>query len=174
MDALRHALGRRGDVVQRRARRVPAAARVVGIAVATAMVIAAALLVVRFGYRPWPNAAHSRPALSSPGAPLAQVVLQVDGMTCPTCSYRVSKALVGLPGVNNAEVSLERGRAVVTYEEGKVTVEQMIKAIEQAGYAASPIRAGRAGETAIVVRLRSLMWLTALGVALDYRRARAA
>lgn len=150
MDAFRHALGRHGDVGQARARRVPAAARGVGVGVAIAMLIPAALVVARFGYRPGPNAVHSRPASPSPGAALAQVVLQVDGMTCPTCSYRVSKALVGLPGVNNAEVSLERGRAVVTYEERKVTVEQMIKAIERAGYAASPIRAGRAGETAVL------------------------
>lgn len=40
------------------------------------------------------------------------------------------------------EVSLEMGQAVVEYEEGQVTVEQMIEAIKQAGYSAKPIEPG--------------------------------
>lgn len=118
---------------------MPASARVIGTGVAIATVLAAALLVFVFrtAFWPGPTTVQGPPSWSSTGGPLAQVTLKVDGMTCPTCSYRVSKALAGLPGVKKAEVSLGWGQAVVAYEEGKVTVEQMIKAIEQAGYAAS-------------------------------------
>jgi len=62
-------------------------------------------------------------------------------MTCPTCTYRVRKALVGLPGVEKAEVSFEKSQAVVEYEADKVTVEPMIEAIKQAGYPARVIGA---------------------------------
>lgn len=54
----------------------------------------------------------------------------------------MQKALVRLSGVRKAEVSFEKGRAVVEYEEGKVTVEQMVEAVKKAGYTASPTGAG--------------------------------
>lgn len=77
-------------------------------------------------------------------ASLKTVTLKVDGMTCPTCSYRVKKALL-LPGLRKAEVSLEKGQAVVEYEEGRTTVEQMIAAVKEAGYSAKLITAGGQG-----------------------------
>lgn len=57
----------------------------------------------------------------------------------------MKKALAGLPGVKKAEVSLERGQAVVEYEESKVTVEQMVEAIKQAGYSAKLMGIGGQG-----------------------------
>lgn len=109
---------------------------------AFASVVAAVLLVFAVSYRSRSDVVERSPAPPEIGGSLAHVALKVDGMTCATCSYRVNKALVPLSGVRKAEVSLERGQAVVTYEEGKVTVEQMIEAIEQAGYTAKLIRAG--------------------------------
>ena len=121
---------------------MPASTRAIGIAVAVASVVTAAVLVFRSADWPWPKGVETSHPLPGTAGPLAQVTLKVDGMTCATCSYRVSKALAALSGVKKAEVSLERGQAVVTYEEAMVTVEQMINAIEQAGYAARFIRAG--------------------------------
>ncbi|MGH7319128.1 MAG: heavy-metal-associated domain-containing protein [Candidatus Rokuibacteriota bacterium] len=106
------------------------------LAFAIPLVAAAGLFALLLAF--WPSApAQQTGPSSAAGGPV--VALK---MSCPTCSYRVRKALVDLPGVRSAKVSLERGQALVTYQEGKVTVEQMIKAIEQAGYAASLIQAG--------------------------------
>lgn len=49
----------------------------------------------------------------------------------------VKRALEGLKGVRNAEVSFERGEAIVTYEKGTVTIEQMSQAVAQYGFRAT-------------------------------------
>ncbi|GAB4409117.1 MAG: mercury resistance system periplasmic binding protein MerP [Thermodesulfovibrionales bacterium] len=70
------------------------------------------------------------------------VTLKVDGMTCASCPATVKAVLKRLPGVINADVSYKEAKATVSYYEGKVTVEQMIKAIEDAGYTAHLITEG--------------------------------
>jgi len=49
----------------------------------------------------------------------------------------VKKALEGLKGVTSAEVSFKDKLARVTYEQGVVTIEQMIEAVRKAGFQAS-------------------------------------
>lgn len=49
------------------------------------------------------------------------------------------KVLTRLPGVAKADVSYEKGTAVVTYDLSKVTVEQMLAAIKTLGYTATPV-----------------------------------
>ena len=48
----------------------------------------------------------------------------------------VKRALEGLKGVRKAEVSFERAEAIVTYERGRVTLEEMMRAVEQYGFKA--------------------------------------
>ncbi len=105
--------------------------------------VAAALIVLFVALSPFSRVGQSPAPSTDTGGPLKQVTLRVDGMACPTCSYRVEKALVRLPGVEKVEVSLWRGEAVVRYKEGAVTPEQMIEGINQAGYAVRPLGAPR-------------------------------
>jgi copper chaperone CopZ len=72
-----------------------------------------------------------RPAMAS-----LTVTLAVKGMTCGGCVLATRKVLTRLPGVTKADVSYEKGTAVVTYDPAKVTVEQMIAAIKTLGYTA--------------------------------------
>lgn len=60
--------------------------------------------------------------------------LEVDNMTCATCPLTVRRALTAVPGVNRAEVSYEARTAVVTYDDGKATVEALTRATTEAGY----------------------------------------
>ncbi|MFN3180105.1 MAG: heavy-metal-associated domain-containing protein [Thermus sp.] len=60
--------------------------------------------------------------------------LKVEGMTCKHCVMAVKKALMRVPGVEKAEVSLERAEALV---EGKVDPEALIRAVEEEGYRAA-------------------------------------
>lgn len=119
----------------------PSTVRKTKVIIAT-LVAAAGLFSLLIAFWPSPQPPQGPAPPSEPGRSLTQVTLKVDGMTCPTCTYRVSNALVKLPGVKEAEVSLERGQAVVEYDEGKVTVEQMVEAIKQAGYSAKLVGAG--------------------------------
>ena len=58
----------------------------------------------------------------------------VTGMSCAACSARVEKAVAGLPGVTACSVSLLTNSMGV---EGDVSAEQVIAAVENAGYGAS-------------------------------------
>ncbi|MFQ5962741.1 MAG: heavy-metal-associated domain-containing protein [Candidatus Scalinduaceae bacterium] len=66
-----------------------------------------------------------------------EVVLNVKGMTCGMCSNAVKTALLKCEGVNGAEVSHKEGKAVVKVEEGKAKTEELIHAVEKAGFKAS-------------------------------------
>ncbi|KOX89758.1 Copper-exporting P-type ATPase A [Thermus aquaticus] len=59
--------------------------------------------------------------------------LKVEGMTCNHCVMAVKKALSRGPGVERAEVSLERGEALV---EGNADPKALIQAVEAEGYRA--------------------------------------
>ena len=59
--------------------------------------------------------------------------LKVTGMTCMHCVSAVKKALEQVPGVETAEVSLEKAQAVVT---GEADIQAIVAAIKEEGYSA--------------------------------------
>lgn len=59
---------------------------------------------------------------------------EVQGMTCGHCKKAVETALRSVDGVTSVEVDLDAGRARV--EGGDV--DQLIAAVQDEGYAASP------------------------------------
>lgn len=61
----------------------------------------------------------------------------VTGMSCAACSSRVEKAVSKIPGVESVSVSLLTNSMGV---EGAVTAQEVIKAVEDAGYHAEPKR----------------------------------
>jgi copper chaperone CopZ len=65
-----------------------------------------------------------------------EITLSVDGMTCGACPAKVQSALIKLPGVISADVSLADGKAVVKREKGKAEVAQLTEAVKQAGFGA--------------------------------------
>jgi copper chaperone len=65
---------------------------------------------------------------------MAKETLKIQGMTCNHCVMRVAKALKSVPGVQDAQVDLNKAEAIVTYEEGKVTRDKLGSAVVEAGY----------------------------------------
>ncbi|MCU7926582.1 MAG: cadmium-translocating P-type ATPase [Candidatus Thiodiazotropha sp. (ex Dulcina madagascariensis)] len=65
-------------------------------------------------------------------APLT-ITLKITGMTCPHCVMNVTKALQGVPGVEDAEVKLDAGSAVVS---GSADQASLVNAVVAAGYSA--------------------------------------
>jgi copper chaperone CopZ len=55
-------------------------------------------------------------------------------MTCNHCVMRVAKALKGTSGVQDAQVDLQKGQAVVTYDDAKVSRDNLSFAVVEAGY----------------------------------------
>jgi len=63
--------------------------------------------------------------------------LEVRGMTCNNCVRHVSQALRGLPGVDDVQVDLATGTARVQHDPARASIDQLIAAVEGAGYEAS-------------------------------------
>jgi len=66
----------------------------------------------------------------------SKTTLKIDGMSCEHCVKTVTKALEDLDGVKKAKVNLKRGEAKVTYDSDKVSVDELIAAVIEAGYEA--------------------------------------
>ena len=62
------------------------------------------------------------------------VALRVEGMTCASCVTRVERAVLKLPGVEDAAVNLATGKASVTHLPEVVSLARIGEAIEAAGY----------------------------------------
>ena len=59
--------------------------------------------------------------------------LTISGMTCGHCQTAVTKALTSVPGVQDAQVNLKTGKAVV---EGQVAPQALVAAVTEEGYGA--------------------------------------
>ena len=65
------------------------------------------------------------------------VVLSVPSMNCAACPITVRKALEKVDGVQSVKATLEPPEAVVTFDDSKVSVNQLTEATKQAGYPSS-------------------------------------
>lgn len=63
-----------------------------------------------------------------------QVTIKVGGMVCATCVETIEAVLNALPGVVRATVNLSTEKASVVYNSSLTTLDEMRKAIEDAGY----------------------------------------
>jgi len=68
---------------------------------------------------------------------MAKTVLTVGGMSCQGCVKNVTGVLQALAGVRRAEVSLEKGEAVVDFDDAKLKREDLERAVVDAGFDAS-------------------------------------
>ena len=64
------------------------------------------------------------------------VELKVEGMDCQGCVKSVTRMLTGIAGVGKVDVSLEEGRARVTFDPAQSNLAEFKKAVERAGYRA--------------------------------------
>ncbi len=61
-------------------------------------------------------------------------IIPVQGMTCMGCVSSVKRVLGGITGVAQAEVSLEKAQATVSYDAAKTSLPAIKAAITDAGY----------------------------------------
>lgn len=64
--------------------------------------------------------------------------LNIEGMHCGGCAMNVEGALEDLTGVRSVKVSLPKQTAEVEFDEKQVNLAQLITAVQQAGYQATP------------------------------------
>ncbi|MGM0770415.1 MAG: heavy metal translocating P-type ATPase, partial [Halobacteriota archaeon] len=71
-----------------------------------------------------------------------EVNFDVGGMTCAACAANIERALKKLDGVSNASVNFPMSSAHAEYDSSKVSIADMLKAIEDIGYTASVKKEG--------------------------------
>ena len=76
-------------------------------------------------------------ASAPPDAITAQ--LAISGMTCASCVRRVERSLAKVPGVASATVNLATERATVGYDPATASPEDLVTAVERAGYGAESV-----------------------------------
>ena len=64
---------------------------------------------------------------------MSEIQLTVSGMTCGHCQSAVTRALKAVPGVSDAQVDLQGGRATI---QGNPTPQALIDAVTEEGYSA--------------------------------------
>ena len=65
------------------------------------------------------------------------VTLSVKGMTCGGCESKVYKVLSACNGVSDVKVDHKNGKAELHLEDGKASIDDLIKALKHAGFKAS-------------------------------------
>lgn len=71
----------------------------------------------------------------------------ITGMSCAACQSRVEKAVNGLDGVSVASVNLLTNSMVSDYDENILSCDDIIKAVEKAGYGAKVASDNEAGKS---------------------------
>jgi len=64
------------------------------------------------------------------------VTIKVDGMKCEKCSASVTKALKATEGVEDAQVSSDKGEAVIKYDDQKLNETKLREVINSTGFKA--------------------------------------
>jgi len=65
---------------------------------------------------------------------MKKIDVGITGMTCASCATRIEKSLKETDGVKNASVNLASERALVDYDENKVSEEFLKNRIKETGY----------------------------------------
>ncbi|MEP0546362.1 MAG: mercuric transporter MerT family protein [Rhodothermales bacterium] len=123
------------EVVSPRTRRALLA---VGV-LAAALLLASPYLIRASGAPTDPALAYADPAVS---LATARVTLAVEGMTCASCDATVRRALLNVDGVEDAAVSFEPPRAVVSFDPTRTTVADLTAATAAVGYPTRPVTDG--------------------------------
>ncbi len=89
-----------------------------------------------------------------------QETIDLQGMTCASCASRIERKLNKLDGVE-ANVNYATEQATVSFDSTRVAVEDLVRAVEAAGYGASrrggAAHAEQADRSALVLRIRLLV-----------------
>ena len=64
------------------------------------------------------------------------VTIRVEGMKCEKCSSSVTKALKATEGVEDAQVSSDKGEAVIKYDDQKLDEAKLREVINSTGFKA--------------------------------------
>ena len=65
---------------------------------------------------------------------MSDLTLIIEGMSCKHCVMSVEKAIESIEGVRSSDVTV--GSATVVYDESRTTRDEIVRAVQDAGYKA--------------------------------------
>ena len=66
-----------------------------------------------------------------------KTLFHIQGMRCAGCSSHIEKDVKAMNGVSTVEINISTGEMVVEYEDDKVSKEDIVKTVINAGFKAS-------------------------------------
>lgn len=78
--------------------------------------------------------------LRDKGQGIWEVSLLVDGMHCAGCVWLIERALLKLGGVSDIQINPVTHRALLNFDETKVSLEDILYCLQNAGYAPRPLQ----------------------------------
>lgn len=70
--------------------------------------------------------------------PMKETLLEVDGMSCPSCVRHINSALCDLDGIAEVDVKLRERTVRVTHDASSAPTSALVEALRGAGYASRP------------------------------------
>lgn len=67
-------------------------------------------------------------------ADTTHTLLRAEGFSCPSCVGKIEKQVGRIDGVENVTVHFASGRVEIDHDESKASVEELIRAVDKAGY----------------------------------------
>lgn len=81
-----------------------------------------------------PGGEQHKPKIESKSREKKQAELKVSGMHCATCAVTIEKALIGVEGVEEANVNFAGNKVTVEFDPSKAGVTDLEKAVTESGY----------------------------------------
>jgi copper ion binding protein len=85
---------------------------------------------------PYLKLSNQNPTANQIKGEIVEVVISVEGMTCIGCEFNVENAVNTLDGIIQVKANYQKGEVYVKFEKGKVTVDEIVNAINKSGYKA--------------------------------------
>ncbi len=105
------------------------------------------------------KAGTSEPEQSGAKTTSASEELDISGMHCASCAQMIEKSLRGLDGVADANVNFATEEATVEYDSDVATRDDLVQAVEDAGYGVEEeAESGAKGEDKSVREMRAARW----------------
>lgn len=71
---------------------------------------------------------------------MENTTLKLRGMSCASCASNIENTIRSVPGVSQCNVNFGAEQATIQYDQQRTDLEQIQKAVEDAGYSAYPLR----------------------------------
>lgn len=69
-----------------------------------------------------------------------RAILQLDGLTCPSCMTKIQSALVHQAGVEKVKVLFNASKAKVEFDDSQVSAEELGQVVDRLGYEVKKIK----------------------------------